>query len=199
MNNNEIPQDNQLRNIIEAALLAAGQPMNVDQLRALFDEQTMPEKETIKGVLQSLETDYLERGIELAQVASGWRIQVREQMRPWVSRLWSERPGKYSRALLETLAIIAYRQPVTRGEIEEIRGVSVSTTIIKTLLERGWVRVVGHRDVPGKPGMYGTTREFLDYFNLQRLDDLPSLMELRDLSEIEPEMSLPLADEEADD
>ena len=143
-----------------------------------------------------MEEEYSSRGIELVKVASGYRIQVKATMQPWISRLWVEKPGRYSRAFLETLAIIAYRQPVTRGEIEEIRGVSVSSSITKTLIERGWVRVVGHRDVPGKPAMFGTTRDFLDYFNLKRLDDLPSLMELRDLSEINPELDLPLEGEQ---
>jgi segregation and condensation protein B len=132
----------------------------------------------------------------VVEVASGWRIQVRKECAPWVSRLWEEKPGRYSRALMETLALIAYRQPITRGEIEEIRGVSVSTNIIRTLLEREWVRVVGHRDVPGKPALYGTTREFLDYFGLRSLDDLPTLAELRDMDELDPELALPEPDGE---
>jgi segregation and condensation protein B len=139
---------------------------------------------------------YADRGVELAEVASCWRIQVSQAMEPWVSRLTDEKPARYSRALLETLALVAYRQPITRGEIEDIRGVSVSSSIMKTLQEREWVRVVGHRDVPGRPAMYGTTRQFLDYFNLKGLDDLPTLMELRDIDTINAELDLAWPGEE---
>jgi len=179
-----------LKNIVEAALLAAGRPLSLDALQALFDEIECPEKKVLRGVLQELAEDYTDRGIEIAEVATGWRIQVGQACSPWVSRLWDERPARYSRALMETLALIAYRQPITRGEIEDIRGVSVSTNIVKTLLEREWVRVVGQRDVPGKPSLYGTTREFLDYFGLKSLEDLPTLAELRDLDEINRELDL---------
>ncbi|MCB1773622.1 MAG: SMC-Scp complex subunit ScpB [Gammaproteobacteria bacterium] len=179
-----------LKNIVEAALLAAGRPLSLDALQALFDEIECPEKQELRGILQALTEDYSNRGIEIVEVASGWRIQVGQGCSPWVSRLWEERPARYSRALMETLALIAYRQPITRGEIEDIRGVSVSTNIVKTLLEREWVRVVGQRDVPGKPSLYGTTREFLDYFGLKSLDDLPTLAELRDLDEINRELDL---------
>ena len=139
--------------------------------------------------------DYSERGLELKEVASGFRIQVREDTNPWVARLWEERPQRYSRALLETLALIAYRQPITRGDIEEVRGVSVRTNIIRTLQEREWIRVVGHRDVPGKPALFGTTKAFLDYFNLSSLDDLPSLAEIKDMETIEPELDFETTDE----
>ncbi|WJW76650.1 SMC-Scp complex subunit ScpB [Thiohalobacter sp. IOR34] len=182
--------DISLKNIIEAALLAAGRPLTLDQLRALFDLHEQPDKAELREVLQALQADYAGRGLELKEVASGYRVQVREALSPWVSRLWEEKPPKYSRALLETLALIAYRQPITRGEIEDIRGVSVSSSIMKTLLERDWVRVVGHRDVPGRPAMYATTREFLDYFNLKSLDDLPTLAELRDIDSINAELDL---------
>lgn len=179
-----------LKHVVEAALLAAGRPLSVDAIQALFDETQAPDRGAIRTVLQELAADYTDRGIEVVEVASGWRIQVGKACSPWVSRLWEERPPRYSRALLETLALIAYRQPITRGEIEDIRGVSVSTTIIKTLLEREWVRVVGQRDVPGRPSLYGTTREFLDYFGLKSLDELPTLAELRDLDEINRELDL---------
>lgn len=182
-------QDTQIRNIIEAALLAAGRPLSLDQLAALFGIEA-PERAQLRAALDQLAEEYVGRGIMLVEVASGFRIQTREQMSPWVSRLWEERPQRYTRALLETLALIAYRQPITRGEIEDIRGVSVSTNIIRSLSERGWIRVVGHRDVPGKPAMYGTTREFLDYFGLKRLDELPTLADLRDLDSLNVELDL---------
>ena len=150
----------------------------------------------IGKALAELGDDYAERGLELKEVANGFRIQVREETNPWVARLWEERPQRYSRALLETLALIAYRQPITRGDIEEVRGVSVRTNIIRTLQEREWIRVVGHRDVPGKPALFGTTKVFLDYFNLQNLDDLPSLAEIKDMDSIEPELDLEAHSEE---
>lgn len=180
----------QLKNIVEAALLAAGKALNLDQLLALFEENEQPEKKALREVLNELTNDYQGRGIEIIEVASGWRIQVRSDYSRWVSRLWEEKPGRYSRALMETLALIAYRQPITRGEIEEIRGVSVSSNITKTLVERDWIRVVGQRDVPGKPSLYGTTRTFLDYFNLKSLDELPTLAEIRDLDEINRTLDL---------
>ena len=187
----------QLKNIIEAALLAAGRPLSLDAMQGLFHEIECPSKKELREVLQRLAEDYSGRGIEVAEVASGWRIQVGEACSPWVSRLWDERPARYSRALMETLALVAYRQPITRGEIEDIRGVSVSTNIVKTLMEREWVRVVGQRDVPGKPSLYGTTREFLDYFGLKSLDELPTLAELRDLDEINRELDLDYPDQAA--
>lgn len=183
-------QDKEIRNIVEAALLAAGRPLSLDQLATLFGLEA-PERSQLLAALEQLRLEYEDRGIMLAEVASGYRIQTRAQVTEWVSRLWEERPQRYTRALLETLALIAYRQPITRGEIEEIRGVSVSSNIVRTLSERGWVRVVGHRDVPGRPAMYGTTREFLDYFGLKRLDELPTLAELRDLDNLNVELDLP--------
>ncbi len=183
-----------LKNIVEAALLAAGRPLGIEQLQALFAEHERPDRTAFKTAIESLEADYQQRPIRLLEVASGWRIQVREEMAPWLSRLWQDRPARYSRALLETLALIAYRQPITRGEIEDIRGVAVSSNIMRTLMERGWVRIVGHRDVPGRPGMYATTREFLDYFGLKRLDELPPLAEIRDLDSINVELDLGLTE-----
>ena len=181
----------QLIKIIEGVLLAAGKPVSIDKLLSLFGlEDVQPTRESIRDALSVIGDNCEERGFELKQVASGYRFQVRQELSPWVNRLWEERPQKYSRALLETLAIIAYRQPMTRGEIEEIRGVSVSSSITRTLLEREWVRIVGHRDVPGKPALYATTKQFLDYFNLKRLDELPTLSEIQDLSELVPELAL---------
>jgi segregation and condensation protein B len=182
-------QDKEIKNIVEAALLAAGRPLSLDNLAAIFGIEA-PEHSQLARVLEQLGAEYEDRGIMLAEVASGYRIQTRTQVTEWVSRLWEERPQRYTRALLETLALIAYRQPITRGEIENIRGVSVSTNIIRTLSERGWVKVVGHRDVPGRPAMYGTTRDFLDYFGLKRLDELPTLAELRDLDSLNAELDL---------
>ena len=184
-----------LKNIIEAALLAAGGPLTVDQFAALFGDQDGPDKSAIRAALKELQADYEGRGIEIVEVASGFRVQVRESMSQWLAKLWEERPPRYSRALMETLAIVAYRQPVTRGDIEEIRGVSVTTNIIRTLLERDWIKVVGHRDVPGKPAMFGTTRLFLDYFNLKKLDDLPPLAELAALEPVEIQLELGTADQ----
>jgi segregation and condensation protein B len=177
--------------VVEAVLLAAGRPISVEQLRELFDEMQRPDVEDIRAALAELQASYADRGVELREVASGWRVQIRPQHADTVSRLWQERPSRYSRALLETLALIAYRQPITRGEIEDIRGVTVSTTIMRTLHERNWIRVVGHREVPGRPELLGTTREFLDYFGLKSLDDLPTLAELRDLEDIKEQLDLP--------
>ncbi len=171
----------QIRNVVEAALLAAGRPLPPAEIRELFDEFERPELAAIEAALAALAADYHGRGIELCEVASGFRVQVRDAVALPVSRLWQERPAKYSRALLETLALIAYRQPITRGEIEDIRGVAVNPNIMRTMLERSWIRVIGHRDVPGRPELLATTREFLDYFGLQSLDDLPTLAQLRDL------------------
>jgi len=179
-----------LKRIIEATVLAAAQPLSVQQLLALLGEDTPVSHEEVARALEELQQDCAERGIELKEVASGFRYQVREDVHPWVARLWTERQTKYSRALLETLALIAYRQPITRAEIEQIRGVAVSTSIVKTLEEREWVRVVGHRDVPGRPALFGTTRYFLDYFNLKSLDELPPLAAIRDLDEFDPQLNL---------
>lgn len=179
-----------LRHILEGAILASAQPLTLVRMRELFDEDLAPSKEDIQAALEFIQVDCANRGFELKEVASGWRFQVRENLAPWVSRLWEEKPQKYSRALLETLSLIAYRQPITRGDIEEIRGVAVSSHIMKTLMERDWVKVVGHRDVPGRPSLYATTRQFLDYFNLKSLDELPSLSEIRDLDELNPMLNL---------
>lgn len=182
--------EQKLKQIAEAALMAAGKPLSLDDLLELFEEEIRPERKAMRTALKELTEEFEGRGVELIEVASGFRIQVRAEYAPWVSRLWVERPPRYSRALMETLALIAYRQPITRGEIEEIRGVSVSTNIVKTLMEREWVRVVGQRDVPGRPSLYATTREFLDYFNLKSLDELPTLAEIRDLDSINQELNL---------
>jgi segregation and condensation protein B len=178
----------ELKNIIEAAILSAGEPLTLDRLLGLFDDEARPAKELVLECIDSLRAECAERGIELVEVGSGYRYQARKSMAPWVARLWEEKPPRYSRAFLETLALIAYRQPITRAEIEDIRGVAVATNIVKSLTERGWVRVVGHRDVPGKPAMYATTKQFLDYFNLKSLDDLPTLAELRDLDTLNEEL-----------
>ena len=188
--------EQQLKNVIEAAIFAAGEPLSIDRLLSLFEEEERPEKALVQQALEALANDYTGRGLELKEVSSGYRFQARSDTSRWVSRLWEERAPRYSRALLETLALVAYRQPITRAEIEDIRGVAVSTNIIKTLQEREWVRVVGHRDVPGKPAMYATTREFLDYFNLKSLDQLPPLSELKDLDKLNAELDLRLPGEE---
>ncbi|WP_018231603.1 SMC-Scp complex subunit ScpB [Thioalkalivibrio thiocyanodenitrificans] len=186
-----------LKKIIEGALLAANRPLSVEQLERLFEGDGHPDRAAIRSALGQLSEDCDDRGYELKEVASGFRFQVRETVAPWVSRLWEERPPRYTRALLETLALIAYRQPITRAEIEEIRGVAVSTQIVRTLTEREWVRVVGHREVPGRPALFGTTRQFLDYFNLKSLDELPTLAELRDLDKLHPELDFDGPQEEA--
>lgn len=188
--------------ILEGALLAAGEPLSVQRMALLFEENERPSKDDIRAAIKTVEERCEDRGYELVQVASGYRFQVRQNLSTWVGRLWQERPARYSRALMETLSLIAYRQPITRGEIEEIRGVAVSTNIIKTLLEREWVRVVGHRDVPGRPAMYATTRQFLDYFNLKSLDQLPPLAEIKELDSLSGELALespPAGDESADE
>lgn len=190
-----------LRKIIEGALLAADGPMNLVKLAKLFelpegndadvdDLYEKPTTDEILNVVEEIQADCEGRGYELKQVASGWRFQVVQEVAPWINRLWEEKPQRYSRALLETLALIAYRQPITRGDIESIRGVAVSSTIIKTLTEREWVKVVGHRDVPGRPALYATTRQFLDYFNLKSLDELPSLKEIQDFDKLDAELDL---------
>jgi segregation and condensation protein B len=183
--------DHPLSNVIEAVLLAAGRPVTVEQILELFDEHERPPAEDVVAAIASLSERYASSGIELREVASGWRVQVRQQFAGTVSRLWQERPSRYSRALLETLSLIAYRQPITRGEIEDIRGVTVASTIMRTLQERNWIRVVGYREVPGRPELLGTTREFLDYFGLKSLDDLPTLAELQDLDDIKVQLELP--------
>jgi segregation and condensation protein B len=184
----------EIKRIFEAALLGAGQPLTVAQLAALFDEQETPPHEEIARALDELRADSDGRGVELVEVASGFRYQVREDVHPWVSRLWTERQTRYSRALLETLALIAYRQPITRAEIEQIRGVGVATSIVKTLEEREWVRIVGYRDLPGRPALFGTTKAFLDYFNLKSLDQLPPLGEIREIEDVDPEFAFAAGD-----
>ena len=174
--------------IVEAALMAANQPLTVVQLNGLFPLDEPAPEGSIATALAELQAAGAERGVELVEVASGWRFQIQEDVHPWVARLWTERQTKYTRATLETLALIAYRQPITRGEIEQVRGVAVNSSIIKALEEREWIRVVGHRDVPGKPELLATTKTFLDYFGLKRLDELPPLSELKDLGELEPQL-----------
>jgi segregation and condensation protein B len=185
-----------VKNVVEASLLAAGRPLSLEELVGVFDERDGSVADEVKGAIAALAEEYATRGLELLEVASGYRVQIRASVAQPVARLWQERPAKYSRALLETLALIAYRQPITRGEIEQIRGVAVNPNIIKTLHERYWIRVVGHRDVPGKPELLGTTREFLDYFNLKRLDDLPTLAQLKELEDLRVQLTLPGAEAE---
>jgi segregation and condensation protein B len=181
----------EIKHFIEAALLAAGRPLNIDQLQGLFDGRTAPEKAEIRKAIATLNEEYDERGIVVSEVASGFRMQVKGAMADRLHKLWEDRPPRYSRALFETLALIAYRQPITRGDIEEIRGVTVSSNIVRQLLERDWVRVVGHRDVPGRPAMFGTTKAFLDYFSLRKLDDLPPLADLSDWESLRVQLNLP--------
>ncbi len=187
-----------LKRILEAALLASPHPLSLPQLGALFNDAEQPGPDAIAQAVEALAIDAEHRGVALVEVASGFRYQVRPDVHPWVARLWSERPSKYSRALLETLALIAYRQPITRPEIEQIRGVVVSSNIIRTLEEREWIRVVGHRDLPGRPALFGTTRTFLDYFNLRSLDALPPLADIRDLDEMLPQFDFETAPAHAD-
>lgn len=182
-----------VRNVIEAALLAAGTPLPVAELTRLFEDSARPSLQQVRAALAALAAEYSGRGIELKETASGFRIQVRRELAAEISRLWPERAARYSRALLETLALIAYRQPITRAEIEAVRGVAVNPNIIRTVIERNWVRVVGHRNVPGHPELLGTTREFLDYFGLQSLDELPPLAELKAMGDVN--LQLGLADE----
>src|SRR5215469_3288321 len=179
-----------IRNVIEAALLAAGGPLPVTELARLFEESARPSGAEVRAALEALAADYAGRGIELKETASGFRIQVRRELAAEISRLWPERATRYSRALLETLALIAYRQPITRAEIEAVRGVAVNPNIIRTVIERNWVRVVGHRDVPGHPELLGTTREFLDYFGLKSLDELPPLAEIKALTDVNLKLGL---------
>ena len=178
----------QLRRIVEAALLAAGDSLDIPALQKLFDEEFVPERDEVKAALEDIEADCRDRGYELKRTASGYRFQVKAQYAQWIGKLWEEKPKKYSRATLETLALIAYRQPLTRGDIEQVRGVAVSSDIIRTLHDRGWIRSVGHRDVPGRPALYATTRQFLDNFNVQSLEQLPPLSEIRELSSIDREL-----------
>ncbi len=181
----------QRKKIIEATLMSASQALNVDQLLKLFaDDADEVSRDDIKAIVQSLQEDCQERGYELKKVASGFRYQTREEVQPWVDKLRPERPPRYSRAFMETLALVVYKQPITRAEIEDVRGVAVSTSIFKVLLEREWVKIIGHKEVPGRPAMYGTTRKLLDYFNLSSLNELPDLAEIKDIDDIAPELAL---------
>ena len=185
--------DAYLKNVIEAALLAAARPVSVSELQQIFEEQSRPSTKEMRAILEALTADYEGRGVTIKETANGFRFQVRSEFSHEVSRLWPDRPRKYSRALLETLALIAYRQPITRAEIENVRGVAVNPEIVKTLMERNWVRVVGHRDVPGHPELLGTTAEFLDYFSLKSIEDLPPLAELKSLTDLNLQLPLPVA------
>jgi len=187
----------QHKDIIEAALLVAGEPLSIDRLCALFPEEERPDRNEVRAMLEALQQEWAGRPMDLKQVGSGYRLQVRQQFAPWLSRLSEERAPRYSRALLETLALIVYRQPITRGSIEEIRGVTVSTSIIKTLTDRDWIRIVGYRDVPGKPALYGTTKRFLDDFNLASLTELPPLSEIRPIDHLQEELDMTLSPDAA--
>ena len=182
--------DNKVKMIVEGLLLAAGRPLTLDNIIQVFSKNEQPDRQELKLVMDSIAEDCADRGFELKKVASGFRFQVKQELSEWIAKLWEERPPRYTRALLETLALIAYRQPITRGDIEEIRGVGVSSNIVRTLLDREWIRVVGHRDVPGRPAMFATTKQFLDYFNLKSLQDLPPLSEIKDLAVADPEFDL---------
>ncbi|MEC8949994.1 MAG: SMC-Scp complex subunit ScpB [Pseudomonadota bacterium] len=182
--------DNKLKMVVEGLLLAAGRPLTIDNIASVFDKKERPDRQELKAVMQVISEECNDRGFELTEVASGYRFQVKQELSEWIGRLWEEKPPRYTRALLETLSLIVYRQPITRGDIEEIRGVGVSPNIIRTLLDREWVRVVGHRDVPGRPAMFATTKQFLDYFNLKSLQELPPLAEIKDLGKSEQELDL---------
>ena len=182
--------DNKVKMIIEGLLLATSRPLDLKEIAQIFDENERPDKKELRKIIEVIEADCSERGFALQEVASGYRFQVKQELSPWVGKLWDERPPRYTRALLEILALIAYKQPITRGDIEEIRGVSVSPNIIRTLIDREWVRVVGHRDVPGRPAMFATTKTFLDYFNLKSLQDLPPLSEIKELDNSDSELNL---------
>jgi segregation and condensation protein B len=182
--------DNKVKMIVEGLLLAAGRPLTLDNIIQVFSKDEQPDSKELKLIMDSIAEDCADRGFELKEVASGFRFQVKQELSAWIAKLWEERPPRYTRALLETLALVAYRQPITRGDIEEIRGVGVSSNIVRTLLDREWIRVVGHRDVPGRPAMFATTKQFLDYFNLKSLQDLPPLSEIKDLAVADPEFDL---------
>ena len=185
--------ENKLIQIIEAALLSASRPLNIEEIQRLFPKEQTPGKEDIKETLDEIDELCTNRGVELKRVSSGYRMQVKQSLSEYIAKLWEEKPQKYTKATLETLALIAYRQPITRGEIEEIRGVSVGTQLIRGILERGWIKIVGQRDVPGRPSLYATTKEFLDYFDLQHLRELPDLPDLPDVDSLD--MELPLEEE----
>lgn len=186
--------ENKLIQIIEAALLSASRPLSIEEIQRLFPRDQTPSKEDIKETLNEIEDLCAKRGVELKRVSSGYRMQVKQSLSAYIAKLWEEKPQRYSKATLETLALIAYRQPITRGEIEQIRGVSVGTQLIRGILERGWIKIVGQRDVPGRPSLYATTKEFLDYFGLQHLRELPGLPDLPDIDSLD--MELPLEEEQ---
>lgn len=188
--------ENLLHQIIEAVLFAAHEPVSIEQISAVFTEAERPERKAIRDVLQKIAAECTERGIELKELASGFQFQVKKELSPWIGRLWEEKPARYSRALLETLALIAYRQPITRGEIEAIRGVVVSSQMMRTLIEHGWVRVVGYKDVPGKPALHATTKQFLDHFGLKSLSELPTLKEIQDLAQYDAALEQAIITEE---
>ena len=183
-------QKEKLQAILEAILVSAEKPLSVEKLLGFFNDDDLVNRQDIKKALEQIASFYQNRGFELVETASGFRFQTRQEYKQWVTQHWDEKPAKYSRALLETLALIVYRQPITRAEIEDIRGVAVSSHIIKTLQEREWIRIVGHKEVPGRPALLGTTRQFLDYFNLKSLDEMPSLSEVQDIEKLYPELNL---------
>lgn len=183
------PDEFRIAQILEAALMVAGRPLSLDDMLTLFEDHERPAVTVVQKMLERIQAECLTRGVELREIASGFRFQAKQEFSLYLSRLWDEKPRRYSRSLLETLALIAYRQPITRGEIEEIRGVACNSDIFKTLMERDWIRIIGHRDVPGRPALYATTRDFLDHFNMKSLDQLPSLAELRDLDSLNVEIN----------
>jgi segregation and condensation protein B len=182
-----------IKKIVEGALLAAGRPLDISQLEKLFADDERPPRDQLRAAIEDIQADCRGRGYDIVQVASGFRFQVSDELAPWINRLWEEKPKRYSRAMLETLALIVYRQPLTRGDIELVRGVAVSSDIIRALQEREWIAVVGHRDVPGRPALYATTKQFLNYFNLKSLQQLPALGAIKDFAELDPELELALA------
>ena len=182
-----------IKKIVEGALLAAGRPLDISQLEKLFADDERPPRDQLRAAIEDIQADCRGRGYDIVQVASGFRFQVSDELAPWINRLWEEKPKRYSRAMLETLALIVYRQPLTRGDIELVRGVAVSSDIIRALQEREWIAVVGHRDVPGRPALYATTKQFLNYFNLKSLQQLPALGQIKDFAELDPELELALA------
>ncbi len=188
-------QKDKLQNILEAILISADKPLSVEKLLAFFEPEDLVNRHDVKAALAHLQNHYESHGFELIETVSGYRFQTREEYKKWVTQHWDEKPAKYSRALLETLALIIYRQPITRAEIEEIRGVAVSSHIVKTLQEREWIRIVGHKEVPGRPSLLGTTRQFLDYFNLKSLDEMPSLSEIQDIEKLYPELDLKILED----
>jgi segregation and condensation protein B len=193
-----ISQEEQLQHIIEAALMVAGKPLKINELQKLFEEEAQPSTQDIQTAIAAIRKRYEGRGLELREVANGFQLQAKTELSPWLTRLWEERPPRYSRAFLETLALIVYRQPITRAEIEDIRGVTVNSQTIKTLLEREWIRIIGYKEVPGKPALYGTTKTFLDHFNLKNLEELPTLAEIKDMESQEAKLQVQLSLPEAE-